>query len=261
MNLRLTSPTIFQQWRMQLSANKKDDLYWATSRVSSLSWRTHQAVILCNWLWCFRMNYVALDAEVLTWLYLPIAPISLKMPLVNQYSPTHSWRHKHLPPRQHSELMCNFSTEVWLKHFFFFLFLHPGVGDWTCALWMSNNSVCLCTVCICVQYMHVYTKYFLQHSANLEQQIPASSIAFKMGSACCAFPLSGNLCWPYWGCWKEYWFRMKSSFVSVSFEASGNLEHHQWIEIVRLLKVQICTGLKLCIYGYVRRQQWPLWRT
>lgn len=71
-----------------------------------------------------------------------------------------------------------------------------------------------------------------------------------MGNACCAFPLRGNLCQPYWGGWKENWFRMQ--FASAGFKASGSLQHLQWIQILRSLKPQIHPGLKLYIHSHVK---------
>lgn len=73
------------------------------------------------------------------------------------------------------------------------------------------------------------------------------------------FLLSSNLCWPYWGCWKENWFRMQSSFVPAGFKAFGSQEHLQWLQ---LLKAQIIPGLKLHMHTLMSRcSQCPLWIT
>ncbi len=163
-------------------------------------------------------------------------------------------------------IKCNFSKAVWLKT----LFLHQSVGDWVCThylyipvildeyqysmtyqvnMWQCMHwFACLCTIYACVHKI----LFAAEHKPVIANPCFIHIIHYpKMRSACFAFPLSGNLCWPYWGCWKKNWFRMQLSFVSAGFKASGSQEQIQWIQIVRLLKAQICPGLKLYIYSHV----------
>lgn len=84
---------------------EKMTFYWATSRVSTLCKRTHQAIVLWNRPWYYRLNSGASGSVLLTWLYptCSLAPSLLKMLLANQYCPMDAAATNHLPALQQSE--------------------------------------------------------------------------------------------------------------------------------------------------------------
>lgn len=146
----------------------------------STLFRTHQAIILWNWLWCFRLNSGASDSVVLTWLYptYSIAPSLLKMLLANQYCPLDAAATNPLPALS---IKCNFSKAVWLKTIFYTKCRRLGLHTLyisTCLLYAMNISTVWITesICesartdlhVCAKYMRVCIKYFLLLSMNLQ---------------------------------------------------------------------------------------------
>lgn len=114
---------------------------------------------------------------------------------------------------------------------------------------MLVHNICMCalnTSCCC----WAWTYNSISFSSSM-------ALPPKTGSACCAFPLNSNLCWPYWSCCKENWFRVQSSFVSVGFKAFSSYKSHQWIQILRLLKAQRHPGLTLIYTHYVKMFSMP----